>query len=179
MTNKVHVAIVGSGPGGLSAAGRAAEYDLETRKQNPDAAPTHVLLEEFDSPAKTIHRYQKGKHVMAEPNFLDLRSPMRFRAGTREAILDWWQAGLEEKQVNVRFGAEVTGIEGRKGDFRIALKNGDTVEAEYVILAIGTQGNPRKLGVPGEQAPFVQYQLDDPTAHSDETIVVVGAGMAT
>ena len=178
MTDRFQVAIIGSGPGGLSAAGRAAEYDAEARETNPDHAPTHVLLEGFDSPAKTIHRYQKGKHVMAEPDFLDLRSPMRFRAGTREMILEEWRKGLEEKQVNVRFGAEVTGIEGQEGDFRIALSNGDVVEAETVILAIGTQGNPRKLGVPGEDASIVQYQLDDPEAYRDETIVVVGAGDA-
>ena len=178
MTEKFHIAIVGSGPGGLSAAGRAAEYDTRQREEDSGHAPTHILLEEFESPAKTIHRYQKGKHVMAEPNFLDLRSPMRFRAGTREMILDWWQKGLEEKEVNVRFGAEVKGIEGEEGGFRITLKGGDVVEAEYVVLAIGTQGNPRKLGVPGEDASIVQYQLDDPSAYSDETIVVVGAGDA-
>ena len=178
MTDKFHIAIIGSGPGGLSAAGRAAEYDIEARKQDPDHRPTHILLEEFESPAKTVHRYQKGKHVMAEPHFLDLRSPMRFRAGTREMILEWWEKGLREKQVNVRFGSEVTGIEGEQGDFRISLKDGDVVDAEHVILAIGTQGNPRKLGVPGEKAPFVQYQLDDPSAFRDESIVVVGAGDA-
>ncbi|MBY6203787.1 cyclic nucleotide-binding domain-containing protein [Halomonas denitrificans] len=178
MAERYHVAVVGSGPGGLSAAARAAEYDAIARETNPDHAPTHILLEAFDGPAKTIHRYQKGKHVMAEPNFLDLRSPMRFRAGTREQILDWWRKGLEEKQVNVRFGAEVTGIEGQRGDFRLSLNNGEVVEAETVVLAIGTQGNPRRLGVPGEDASIVQYQLDDPEAYRDETIVVVGAGDA-
>jgi len=33
-----------------------------------------------------------------------------------------------------------------------------------VILAIGLQGNLRPLGVPGEELPRVQYQLDDPQA---------------
>ena len=40
------------------------------------------------------------------------------------------------------------------------------------------QGNPRQLGVEGDQAPFVQYQLDDPGEYKGETIVVVGAGDA-
>jgi CRP-like cAMP-binding protein/Fe-S-cluster-containing hydrogenase component 2 len=47
-----------------------------------------------------------------------------------------------------------------------------------VIVAIGLQGNLRKLGVPGEDLPQVQYQLDDPDEYLDETIVVVGAGDA-
>src|SRR5690606_14595614 len=45
-------------------------------------------------------------------------------------------------------------------------------------LGIGLQGNIRKLGVPGEDLPFVQYQLDDPDEYAGETIVVVGAGDA-
>ncbi|MGB0514095.1 MAG: hypothetical protein ACPGJE_04545, partial [Wenzhouxiangellaceae bacterium] len=123
MTDRFHIAIVGSGPGGLSAAARAAEYDLETGKQDSAHRPSHILIEEFQSPAKTLHRYQKGKHVMAEPHFLDLRSPLQFRAGTREMILQWWARGIEEKRINVRYGAEVTGVEGEKGDFRISLKD--------------------------------------------------------
>lgn len=45
-----------------------------------------------------------------------------------------------------------------------------------MVLAIGLQGNPRKLGVPGEDQPFVQYQLDDPDEYQNESIMVVGAG---
>jgi hypothetical protein len=52
------------------------------------------------------------------------------------------------------------------------------VRAEHVVLGIGLQGNIRKLGVPGDDLPFVQYQLDDPDEYSGETIVVVGAGDA-
>ncbi|MBA3494823.1 MAG: NAD(P)-binding domain-containing protein, partial [Gammaproteobacteria bacterium] len=44
------------------------------------------------------------------------------------------------------------------------------------VLAIGLQGNLRKLGVPGEDLSFVQYQLDDPEDYAGETIVIIGAG---
>ncbi len=46
------------------------------------------------------------------------------------------------------------------------------------MLGIGVQGNLRKLGVAGEDLPFVQYQLDDPDEYEGETIVIVGAGDA-
>lgn len=176
--DRFQLAIVGSGPAGLSAAARAAEYDAQTRQNDPDHRPTHILLESFEAHAKTIHRYQKGKHVMAEPNYLDLRSPLRFRAGTREAILDSWETGLREKGVNARFNAEVASISGERGAFEIRLNDGETIRAERVVLAIGTAGNPRRLNVPGEGPGLVQYQLDDPDAYHDEAIVVVGAGDA-
>src|SRR5258708_32173599 len=41
---------------------------------------------------------------------------------------------------------------------------------------MGTQGNPRKLGTPGEDLPHVLYRLVDPAEHQDEDILVVGAG---
>ncbi len=161
------IAIIGAGPGGMSAAARAAELGV-----------SHVLLEQSAAHANTIQRYQKGKHVMAEPNVLPLRSSIEFSAGIREDILATWERGLAERRVNLRCNAEVTAIRGQTPEFEIELKDGRTVGAEYIVLAIGLQGNPRKLGVPGEDLPCVQYTLDDPEEYRDEVIVVVGAGDA-
>src|ERR1700754_3953784 len=80
------IAIIGAGPAGLSAAARAADRDRRAGR----SAPSYILLEGFSEHAKTIQRYQKGKHVMAEPGFLDLRSDFAFEAGTRERILGGW-----------------------------------------------------------------------------------------
>jgi CRP-like cAMP-binding protein/thioredoxin reductase/Fe-S-cluster-containing hydrogenase component 2 len=164
---KFELVIVGGGPAGLSAAARAAE-----------SGKTYVLLESSKAHANTIQRYQKGKHVMAEPAVVPLRSDFGFAAGTREAILDSWQQGIEKLSVNIRYGADVKTIAGTRPDFTLTLADGENVEAETVVLAIGLQGNPRKLGVAGEDEPFVQYTLDDPDEFSEETIVIVGAGDA-
>jgi CRP-like cAMP-binding protein/thioredoxin reductase/Fe-S-cluster-containing hydrogenase component 2 len=167
VTNKVQVAVIGSGPAGKSAAARAAETGM-----------SHVLLEAERHLSNTIYRYQKGKHVMAEPGVLPLRSPIPFEAGKREAILQTWDEGIKALGVNVRYQAEVISISGSQGEFSIGLKNGETILAENVILGIGVQGNIRKLGAPGEDLERVQYQLDDPEAYSDEHIIVIGAGDA-
>ncbi len=161
------IAIIGAGPGGLSAASHAAELGVN-----------HVLLESSPKIANTIQKYQKGKHVMAEPGVLPLRSPIRFSAGKREEILSGWEDGLTEHNVNVRYNTEVATIGGQKGDFLIGISGGEQIQAKHIILGIGLQGNPRTLGVPGDNAAFVQYQLDDPDAYKDESIVIVGAGDA-
>ncbi len=161
------VAIVGSGPGGLSAAAHAAELGV-----------SHILLEGAAAHANTIQRYQKGKFVMAEPGYLPLRSPIEFREGKREELLSWWLDGLNKYKVNVRYGSEVTRIKGKQGEFALTLANGETVEAEFIVLGIGVQGNPRRVEAPGAAVPWIEYTLDDPDAFKDETIIVIGAGDA-
>ena len=78
----VDVAIVGSGPAGLSAAAHAAQRGM-----------SHVLLEKTDHLSDTIYKYQKGKHVMATPSHLVLRADLE-REGRRYAdalgfTVDW------------------------------------------------------------------------------------------
>ena len=161
------VAIIGSGPAGLSAAARAAALGMG-----------HVLLEKTNHLSDTIFKYQKGKHVMATPSNLVLRSDFDFEAGKRETILGIWDEQAAGQGVNVKLNAEVTKVEGTKGDFTIHLKNGETVRAESIVLSIGTQGNPNMLRCPGSDHPMIQYQLDDPGEYFDEHITVVGSGDA-
>ncbi|MGJ8663406.1 MAG: cyclic nucleotide-binding domain-containing protein [Marinicella sp.] len=173
--NAYKTVIIGSGPAGLSAAGRAAERD----QQSNASQPSYVLLEAFSSHAKTIHQYQKGKLVMAEPGFLSLRSPLDFKANKRERVLQLWQKGINDLNINIQYDAEVTAITGTFPEFSVSLKNGQIIQAENIILSIGLQGNPRKLGLPNDaESEFVQYTLDDPLAYQDKTFVVVGAGDA-
>ncbi|WP_164156660.1 cyclic nucleotide-binding domain-containing protein [Sandarakinorhabdus rubra] len=195
MVTPYRIAIVGSGPAGLSAAAHAARLGL-----------SHVLLEKTDHLSDTIFKYQKGKHVMATPSQLVLRSPLDFEAGKREMVLGTWNEQTAAAGVNVRIRAEVTAITGtgdpipgsvmklvkRKRDgtsetqdiqrlappYRLTLADGETILADTVILAIGTQGNPNLMACPGGDLPHVQYQLDDPSEYTDEHIFVIGGGDA-
>ena len=137
-----------------------------------------MLLEKTAHLSDTIFKYQKGKHVMATPAKLVLRSDLDFDAGKREAILALWDSQIAEAQVNVRFDAEVTGITGEAGDFTLTLKDGSTIAAEAVVLAIGTQGNPNLVRCPVGTGAVVQYQLDDPAEYNDEHVFVIGGGDA-
>jgi CRP-like cAMP-binding protein/Fe-S-cluster-containing hydrogenase component 2/thioredoxin reductase len=167
MAERFKIAIVGSGPGGLSAAARAAER-----------GESHVLLEAEDHLSNTIYRYQKGKFVMDEPGILPLRSPVPFKAGSRETILGGWDESAKNLKINVRYKHEVSSVKKTDAGFDIKCGNGQTVQADFIVFGIGLQGNIRKLGCPGEDLPFVQYQLDDPDEYEGETIVVIGAGDA-
>ena len=125
MADSFQIAIIGSGPAGMSAATRAATRGL-----------SHILLEKTDHLSDTIYRYQKGKHVMATPVKLALRSDCTFAEGKRETILGNWNKETEGTKANVRYKAEVKSVTGQKGDFTITLTNGDTIKAEAIIVAI-------------------------------------------
>ena len=167
VTQVYRVAILGSGPAGLSAAAHAAANGL-----------SHILFEKTDHLSDTIYRYQRGKHIMATPSQLVLRADCSFAPGSREHTLETWNAEAEKLGVNVRYGAEVKSVSGTRGNFSVGLANGEAVEAETIILAIGTQGNPNHLRCDGANLPFVQYQLDDPGEYLDEHIFVIGGGDA-
>src|SRR6202035_4732334 len=114
--NLFDLAVLGAGPGGLSAAARAAQRGM-----------SHVLLEAADKHANTIQQYQRRKHVMAEPSVLPLRSDIAFAAGRREDILAGWQDGIERSNINIRYCAEVVNITRSAAAFSIELKSGGIV----------------------------------------------------
>jgi cGMP-dependent protein kinase 2 len=167
MAERFRIAVLGSGPAGLSAAAHAAARGF-----------SHVLLEKTNHLSDTIFRYQRGKHIMATPSQLLLRSDVRFAADKRENILSTWNDDVRARGINVRYGSDVRSVTGQKGAFSIALTDGTTIEAETLVLAIGTQGNPNLLSCDGGNLPHVQYQLDDPAEYVDEHIFVIGGGDA-
>jgi len=157
--------IVGSGPAGLAAASHAQTNGL-----------SYALLERTDHLADTIDAYQARKYVMAEPMLIPARGEVPFKAGSRESILAAWGGHVSEKKLSVLFNAEVRSVKKEGSRFKVKTAKGDEFDAANVILAMGTQGNPRKLGVPGEDLPHVRYRLVDPAEHRDQDLLVVGAG---
>ncbi len=164
MAENFEVAIIGAGPAGISAACSAAKNNL-----------SHILFEKREI-GNTVFDYQLRKHVMAEPNKLPLRAFVEFDAGTREEILGNWNKSVDEHKVNIK-KTEVTSIKKNADIFEIEA-GGEKYTAKKIILSIGVQGSPRKLGVEGDGLPHIAYTLADPDAFTATDILVVGAGDA-
>jgi len=163
--NDLDLVIVGAGPAGLATASHARDNGLR-----------YVLLERSPHLADTIFNYQARKFVMAEPTMIPARGDLPFEAGSRESILDAWDRHAGEKKLDIVFGAEVKSLKKEGERFAITTSAGQSYSAKNVVLAMGTQGNPRKLGVAGEDLPHVLYRLNDPAEHQEQDILVVGAG---
>jgi len=136
-----------------------------------------VLVLDQGQVANTIYNFQKKKHVMAEPGMIPLRSDLPFAAGTREAILQNWHDTIQQYQIPINRPETVRQIAKADGLFTIQSDKA-AYQARHVVLAIGIQGNPNRLGKPGEDLPFVSYKLADPSIYENKDIMMVGAGDA-
>ena len=161
----VDVAIIGSGPGGLSAALTCIQRGL-----------SYVVLEKEQMIASTIARYPKGKLVMAEPyDTLNLSLLPVFDAA-KEQLIPIWRELLDRVGVKVRQGESVESVQrGGDGAFDIRTTVG-AYRAQRVVMSIGTRGKPRTLQVPGENLPKIFNLLEDPDEWRGRSVLIVGGG---
>ena len=161
----VDVAIVGSGPGGLSAALSCIQRGL-----------SYVVLEKEQLIASTIARYPKGKLVMAEPYDTVNLSLLPVFDAAKEQLIPIWRELIDRIGLQVRQGESVEAIQkAADGVFDIRTTVG-AFRAQRVVLSIGTRGKPRTLQVPGENLPKIFSLLEDPDELRGRSVLVVGGG---
>jgi putative YpdA family bacillithiol system oxidoreductase len=161
---EVDVFIVGSGPGGLSAALSCVQRGL-----------SFVVVEKDELVAATIARWPKGKECMAEPYDVRCVGLLPVWDAKRDELLARWHAVLEDQRVRVHLRETVEEIQRGPRGFEIKTGKG-RYRAQRVVMSVGTRGKPRRLGVPGENLPKVSPLLDDAVAHRGQRILVVGGG---
>ncbi|MGE0548667.1 MAG: NAD(P)-binding domain-containing protein [Kofleriaceae bacterium] len=161
----VDVAIVGSGPGGLSAALSCIQRGL-----------SYVVLEKEQLLASTIARYPKGKLVMAEPYDTVNLSLLPVFDSSKEQLIPIWKELMDRVGIRIRQGESVEVVtRGSDGNFEVRTTVA-SYRAQRVVLSIGTRGKPRTLQVPGENLPKVFSLLDDPDDWRGRAVLVVGGG---
>lgn len=161
----VDVAIVGSGPGGLSAALTCIRNGL-----------SYVVLEKEQMVASTVSRYPKGKLFMAEPYEVRNLSFLPVFDSSKEEIVPIWEQVVSGIGMNIKMGEPVESVEKRADGIFDLRTTVAAYTARRVVLAIGTRGKPRTLGVPGENLPKVQSLLEDPADYRGQAVLVVGGG---
>src|SRR5262245_64471952 len=95
----VDVCIVGSGPGGLSAALTCIQKGL-----------SYIVLEKEQLIASTIARYPKGKLVMAEPYESQNVSLLPVFDSSKEQLIPIWKELIERVGLKVNQGESVESV---------------------------------------------------------------------
>jgi len=158
------VLIIGAGPAGISASLRAIENKL------------NYITIERDEVGGTVAKYPRQKLVMTSPVEFPMYGKFKKTELSKENLLAFWDMILNRADFNVCTGAKVEDIKkGEDGIFTVATAT-NSYRAHAVVLALGRAGEPRKLGVKGEELPKVMYRLLEADHYLNKNILVVGGG---
>jgi thioredoxin reductase (NADPH) len=158
------ILIIGAGPAGISASLRAIENKLN-----------YITLER-DEVGGTVAKYPRQKLVMTSPVEFPMYGKFKKLQLSKEALLAFWDMILNRSDFNVSTGEKVEDIKrGEDGIFNVVTVN-NQYQARAVILALGRAGEPRKLGVKGEDLPKVMYRLIEADHYINKKIMVIGGG---
>jgi thioredoxin reductase (NADPH) len=164
-TPGVHdIVIIGAGPAGISASLRAIENKLK------------YLTIERDEIGGTVAKYPRQKLVMTSPVEFPMYGKFKKMQLSKENLLAFWDMILNRSDFNVSTGEKVDDIQkGPDGIFTIITAT-NQYRSRTVVLALGRAGEPRKLGVKGEDLPKVMYRLIEADHYINKKILVIGGG---
>jgi len=158
------VLIVGAGPAGISASLRAIESKL------------NYITIERDEVGGTVAKYPRQKLVITSPLEFPMYGKFKKTELSKENLLAFWDMILNRADFNVCTSAKVEDIKkGEDGIFAVTTTI-NSYRAHAVVLALGRAGEPRKLGVKGEELPKVMYRLIEADHYVNKNILVVGGG---
>jgi NosR/NirI family nitrous oxide reductase transcriptional regulator len=162
--NVFDLIVIGAGAAGLNAALAAAEKDMG------------VLVLEKSKIASTIEDFPEEKWVYAEPDQAPPKGKLWLDGARKEDLLRRWHQIIRENNLNVHTEEGLKSLERQKDStFQVVTEKGE-YRARRIILATGQRGNPRKLGVSGEDRENVYHRLYSPRHYKNEEILVVGGG---
>lgn len=162
--------VVGAGPTGIAigAAARSAELSCLLVDRGP------LVASLVDYPADMTFFTTRDKlEIAGIPFAVPEDKPNRRQAiAYYQAVADTHRLALalHENVEEIRREGELFRVEGRG-------RRGATVRrARAVAVATGYFCNPMRLGVPGEDQPWVRSRYREPWEHHGEEVVVIGAG---
>ena len=159
--------IVGGGPAGVSAGIEAAKRGWK-----------YVILER-SKVASTVRSFPPGKKVYAEPRSIESISELPVGEDCdKDEFLQLMQTAIDRHELNVKEDTDVARVRKISNElFEVDTKDGNVFPTKLVVIAVGRQGQPRLLDVPGADDPHkVTYRFHTVEDYKDKDVLVVGGG---
>ena len=169
VNNIYDIAIIGAGPGGISAA-------IESKFLGINNV---ILLEKYEQTSSTIRKYYKdGKRVDKEykGQIVELNGNIDFKDGIKEGTLDFFDSLLQKHNIDIRFKSEVDNCNLVDNIFHVRNTNGDIFKSRFIVIAIGKMGTPNK---PSYKIPLDirnKVVFNTSSIKEGENLLVVGGG---
>lgn len=173
MSDPLDLLVVGAGPTGIAIGAEARREGLS------------VLLVDRGPLTAAIQGYPTFMEFFTTRDRLEIAGvPFTIPEAkpTRRQALVYYRSVVEQYRVPLALHEEVEAVEKGEDDLFTArsraLHTGEirTRRARAVAVATGYFGNPCRLGVPGEDLPWVHRRYREPYPHYGQRVVVVGAG---
>jgi thioredoxin reductase (NADPH) len=158
--------VVGAGPTGIAIGAEARQAGLD------------VLLVDRGALTAAIQQYPVFMEFFTTRDRLEIANvPFTIAEDkpTRRQALAYYRFVVERYKVPLALFEDVLDVR-KEGDVFTVVSAKRTYRARAVAVATGYFGNPRRLGVPGEDLPWVSTRYREAYPHYGQEVVIVGAG---
>jgi thioredoxin reductase/Pyruvate/2-oxoacid:ferredoxin oxidoreductase delta subunit len=157
--------VVGAGPGGIACALACREAGLD-----------FALLDQEPFVGGAVAKYPRKKLVLTDRIDLPLHGRLPRREYEKEELVALWQDLGERHELPFVGGVAFDHVERQDDGTFVVHTDAGGYRARNVVIAVGRRGQPRRLGVPGEDQPHVAFGLLDAASYANAHCVVVGGG---
>lgn len=166
MNDLLDLVVVGAGPTGIAIGAEARRAGLSVLLV--DQGPVVANLQEYPT-------FMEFFTTRDRLEIADIPFTIAEDKPTRRQAIAYYRMVVDRYQVPLALYEEVREVRKEGEEFAVVTAKG-THRARAVAIATGYFGNPLKLGVPGEDLPWVYSRYKEPYPFYGLDVVIVGAG---
>lgn len=174
MNDILDLLVVGAGPTGIAIGAEARRHGLNVLMV--DRGPLTAAIQGYPTFMEFFTTRDRLEIVDIPFSIPDVKP-------TRQQALAYYRMVVEHYRIPLALYEEVVEVrrEGHEGEegfvvSTVARSAPREYRARAVAFATGYFGNPRRLGVPGEDLPWVSVRYKEPYPHFNQDVVIIGAG---
>jgi thioredoxin reductase (NADPH) len=165
-TEVLDLLVVGAGPTGIAIGAEACRQGLSVLVV--DSGPLTAAIQGYPT-------FMEFFTTRDRLEIADVPFTIAEDKPTRRQALAYYRAVVERYKVPLALFEKVDEVrkEGEEFTVRTAKRS---LRARAVAIATGYFGQPRMLGVPGENLPWVHLRYKEAYSHFQQDVVIIGAG---